>query len=88
MTLFVSGASDLSLHAIANARALGDNHLAGRYNLNVIDVHDESAAVASGGILVTPTLVKTWPPPVRRFVGDLSHTDRILLALDLPNVPH
>jgi circadian clock protein KaiB len=87
LTLFVSGATDLSTHAIANARALGDIHLAGRYHLNVVDVHDGAAAVESIGVLATPTLVKTWPPPIRRFVGDLSHTDRVLLALDLPRVP-
>ena len=87
LTLYVSGASDLSVRAIANARALADIHLAGGYNLSVVDVHDGAASVASSGILVTPTLVKAWPLPVRRFVGDLSHTDRVLLALDLPHAP-
>ena len=88
LTLFVSGASDLSVRAIANARALADTHLAGRYNLSVVDVHDAAAAAASIGVVVTPTLVRTWPLPVRRFIGDLSHTDRVLSALDLQHVQH
>jgi circadian clock protein KaiB len=87
LTLYVSGASDLSVRAIANARSLADTHLAGRYNLSVVDVHDGAASIASSGILVTPTLVKSWPLPVRRYVGDLSHTDRVLVALDLPDAP-
>jgi circadian clock protein KaiB len=88
LTLFVSGASDLSVRAIATARALADTHLAGRYNLSVVDVHDGAAAAVSSGVVVTPTLVKTWPLPVRRFVGDLSQADRVLLALDLQHVQH
>lgn len=86
LTLFVSGASDLSIRAIAHARALADTHLAGRYNLSVVDVHVGAAAAVSSGVVVTPTLVKTWPLPVRRFIGDLSHTDRVLSALDLQRV--
>jgi circadian clock protein KaiB len=84
LTLFVSGASDLAARAIANARTLCDVHLHGRCHLSVVDVHDDPSAVLTSRLLATPTLVKTLPLPVRRVVGDLSHTDKVLRALDLP----
>jgi circadian clock protein KaiB len=85
LTLFVSGASNLSARAIANTTALCETHLGARYQLGVLDVHEDPAAALSNGVLATPTLVKTWPLPVRKTVGDLSRTQRVLLALDLPN---
>jgi circadian clock protein KaiB len=84
LTLFVSGASDLAARAIANARRLCDIHLHGRCHLSVVDVHENPAAVLNSSLLATPTLVKNLPLPVRRVVGDLSHTDKVLRALDLP----
>ena len=84
LTLFVSGASDLAARAIANARKLCDVHLHGRCHLSVVDVHEDPAAVLSSRLLATPTLVKNLPLPVRRIVGDLSQTDKVLRALDLP----
>lgn len=84
LTLFVNGASDLSARAIANARELCESHLAGRYHLAIVDVHDDPAAVLSLRVFATPTLVKNRPPPIRRLVGDLSHSDKVLLALDIP----
>jgi circadian clock protein KaiB len=84
LTLFVSGASDLAARAIANARRLCDIHLHGRCHLSVVDVHEDPAAVLSSRLLATPTLVRNMPLPVRRVVGDLSDTDKVLRALDLP----
>jgi circadian clock protein KaiB len=84
LTLFVSGASDLAARAIANARRLCDVHLHGRCHLSVVDVHDDPNAVLTSRLLATPTLVKNLPLPVRRVVGDLSHADKVLRALDLP----
>jgi circadian clock protein KaiB len=84
LTLFVSGASELSARAIANARRLCEDHLDGRYHLTVVDVHEDPAAVLSSRVLAAPTLVKSCPPPVRKLVGDLSHTAKVLLALNLP----
>lgn len=83
LTLIVSGASDLSARAIANATSLCEDHLAGRYHLSVVDLHEAPASVPSGQVLAAPTLVKTQPLPQRKFVGDLSHTDKVLLALGL-----
>jgi circadian clock protein KaiB len=84
LTLFVSGASDLSARAVANARALCDAHLAGRYVLAVVDVHVDPAAAGEHHVLAAPTLVRNLPLPVRRLVGDMSDTTKVLMALDLP----
>lgn len=86
LTLFVSGASDLSARAIADARALCDVHLDGGYQLSIVDVYEDPAAVLSHGVLVAPTLVRSQPLPLRRFIGDLSQTDAVLLKLEI--APH
>lgn len=84
LTLIVSGASDLSARAIANAKRLCEGHLAGRYHLAIVDLQEAPASVLSSHVLGAPTLVKTQPLPQRKFVGDLSHTDKVLVALGLP----
>jgi circadian clock protein KaiB len=84
LTLFVSGASALSVRAVADARHLCELHLPGRYSLSVIDVHEDPAALTSGRIIAAPTLVKNRPLPVRRLVGDLSQPEKVLLALNIP----
>jgi circadian clock protein KaiB len=83
LTLFVSGASDLSARAITSARQICDVHLEGRYDLSVVDVYDDLASALTHRVLATPTLLKHRPAPERRYVGDLSHTNRVLLALEL-----
>jgi circadian clock protein KaiB len=83
LTLFVSGASDLSARAIADARALCDVHLGGGYELLIVDVHDDPAAVLDNGVVASPTLVRSRPLPLRRFIGDLSKADDVLLKLEI-----
>jgi circadian clock protein KaiB len=83
LTLFVTGASALSAHAVADVRDMCENHLPRRYALSVVDVHQNPDLVTSRGILATPTLVKESPLPRRVLVGDLSDTDRVLSALDI-----
>ena len=84
LTLIVSGASELSARAIANATSLCEGHMKGRYHLSVVDLHEAPASVLSGQVVAAPTLVKTQPLPMRKFVGDLSHTENVLAALGLP----
>lgn len=84
LTLIVSGASELSTRAIANARRIGEENLGGRYHLSIVDLHEEPASVLSGQVLAAPTLVKNRPLPAGKFVGDLSRTDMVLRALGLP----
>jgi circadian clock protein KaiB len=84
LTLFVSGASELSARAITNATRLCDVHLHGRHRLSVLDVHDDANGTLHRRVFALPTLVRDRPLPVRRITGDLSDTDKVLRALDLP----
>jgi circadian clock protein KaiB len=87
LTLIVSGASDLSARAIANANQLCEENMHGRYHLSVVDLHEAPASGISGQVMAAPTLVKTQPLPMRKFVGDLSRTEHVLDALGLPASP-
>jgi circadian clock protein KaiB len=86
LTLFVAGASALSAHAVTDVRALCEAHLAGRYDLTVVDVHQDPELVTSRGVLASPTLIKDHPLPKRVLVGSLSDTPRVLVALDIQPV--
>ena len=86
LTLFVSGASDLSSRAIANATSLCERYLPGRYELSIIHLEDEPAAALDSNVLAAPTLVRYQPLPVRMIIGDLSQTARVLRSLDLPGL--
>jgi circadian clock protein KaiB len=87
LTLFVSGASDLAARAVANATRLCELHCGGRYHLSVIDINEDPSSLITNNVLATPTLVKTLPAPVRRVVGDLSETAKVVTRLDLPAAP-
>jgi circadian clock protein KaiB len=83
LTLFVSGASASSAHAISNVRDICDAHLAGRYHLEIVDLHQEPELAEQHHVLATPTLIKDRPPPPRMVVGDMSDHPSVLVALDL-----
>jgi circadian clock protein KaiB len=83
LTLFVTGASDMSGRAIANVHALCETHLYGRYTLDVIDVHRDPSLMSVHDVVAAPTLIKEMPLPKRMLVGDLSDTARVLAALDV-----
>lgn len=83
LTLFVSGASSASAKAIRNAQAMCEAHLAGRYELLIVDVNQDPELARGRRVLATPTLVKGHPAPERMLVGDLSDEERVLLALDI-----
>jgi circadian clock protein KaiB len=83
LTLFVSGASSSSARAITNARKLCETHLPGRYDLTIVDVNQDPELARGRRVLATPTLLKGRPGPERMVVGDLSDSDRVLLALDV-----
>jgi circadian clock protein KaiB len=87
LTLFVSGASDLSARAIGNARDICESHLAGRYSLAVIDVNEDVAAVIRSDVIAAPTLIRNLPLPARRLVGDISDPETVLTALGLRAPP-
>jgi circadian clock protein KaiB len=83
LTLFVTGASERSGRAIANVHALCEEHLAGRYTLDVVDVLRDPSLMSVYDVVAAPTLIKERPLPKRMLVGDLSDTARVLLALDV-----
>jgi circadian clock protein KaiB len=86
LTLFVSGASELSSRAIANATSLCEKHLAGRYELSIVNLNDDPAAALDANVHAAPTLVRRRPLPVRMIVGTLSQPSRVLLALELSDL--
>ncbi|MEK7953933.1 circadian clock KaiB family protein [Luteolibacter soli] len=85
--LYVAGSTVQSNRAIVNTRRICEGHLEGRYHLEVVDIclHPELARIEQ--IIAAPTLIKREPLPVRRFVGDMSRTDRLLAGLGLPEAP-
>ena len=83
LTLFVSGASDMSVRAIRNVRALCEQHLQGRYQLEIVDIHRDATSMMAHNVVAAPTLIKESPLPKRRLVGDLSDTTRVFAALDI-----
>lgn len=85
LRLFVSGGTSASVEAIENTTRICEEYLPGRYELEVIDIYQQPAAVASEQIVVAPTLVKKFPPPLRRLVGNLSDTEHALRGLSLGN---
>ena len=87
LVLFVIGATSLSARAIANVSRICDEYLSGRHHLTVIDLFDDPDAVERAGVLATPTLVRNRPLPVRRLVGDLSATERVLVVLEITATP-
>jgi circadian clock protein KaiB len=83
LRLYVTGTTPKSLRAIRNIRELCEKKLQGRYELEVIDIYQQPGGIQADQILVTPTLVKKLPLPIRRLIGDLSDADRVLVGLDL-----
>jgi len=83
LRLYVSGMTPNSTRAIENVRRLCEEHLEGRYQLEIIDIYQQPIFAKEGQIVAAPTLVKELPPPLRKFIGDMSHTERILLGLDV-----
>lgn len=83
LRLYVTGMTPRSTRAIANLRAICDEHLDGRYDLDVIDIYQQPALTKSEQIIAAPTLIKRLPLPMRRLIGDMSNRERVLLGLDL-----
>jgi circadian clock protein KaiB len=83
LRLYVTGSTGRSLRAIHNLKKLCEEHLSEDYDLEVIDIYNDPAAAREAQIIAAPTLVKKLPLPIRKFVGDLSDTQKILVALDI-----
>lgn len=83
LRLYVAGASDRSRQAILRARELCEGELQGQFELEVIDVYQQPILARNGQIVATPTLVKEFPPPVRRLIGSLADTAGLFVGLDV-----
>jgi len=86
LRLYIIGTTPQSMRAVGNIGRICEEHLQGRYELEVIDLSQRPGLAEGEQIIATPTLIKKLPLPLRRFIGDLSQTDRILLGLDLREV--
>jgi circadian clock protein KaiB len=83
LKLYVTGATARSLRAIANVKAICEQYLKGRYQLEVVDIYRRPALLRRDQIVAVPTLVKKLPVPLRLLVGDLSRTEQVLHGLGL-----
>ena len=83
LRLYVVGTTSHSKRAIVNIRKICEEHLQGRYELEIVDISRHPTLAEGEQIIAAPTLIKKLPLPLRRFIGDMSQTERILLGLDL-----
>lgn len=83
LRLYVTGSSNRSLQAVYNLKKLCEEYLPDDYDLEVIDIYKDPGAAREEQIIAVPTLVKKLPQPIRKFVGDMSNTQKILVGLDL-----
>ena len=83
LRLYVAGETPKSVAALDNLKRLCESHLAGRYEIEVIDLLDNPTLAAGDQILAVPTLVRKFPEPIRKIIGDLSNEVRVLVGLDV-----
>ncbi|MDQ3756524.1 MAG: circadian clock KaiB family protein [Actinomycetota bacterium] len=83
LRLYVAGQSPKCLNAFVNLRKLCEEHLAGRYEIEIVDLVDHPELAQADDVLAVPTLVRNSPPPTRKLTGDLSNTTRVLGQLGL-----
>jgi circadian clock protein KaiB len=86
LRLYVTGSTPASARAIENIKKLCEEHLQGRYDLEVIDLYQKPNLAQGEQIIAAPTLIKKLPLPLRRIIGDMSNFDRILVGLDLQEI--
>jgi circadian clock protein KaiB len=83
LRLYVAGLTPRSTRAITNIKKICEDHLAGRYSLEVIDIYKRPSLAEGEQIIAAPTLLKKLPLPLRRFIGDMSDMEKIIVGLDL-----
>ena len=83
LRLYVAGQTPKSVDAITNIKKICDENLMGRYALDVIDLYQQPQLAQGEQIIAVPTLIKKLPLPLRRIIGDMSNTERVLVGLDL-----
>ena len=83
LRLYVTGSTPKSIRAIANVKQICEKHLKGRYTLEVVDIYQQPLLARGEQIIAAPTLIKKLPLPLRKFIGDMTDSARILVGLDL-----
>jgi circadian clock protein KaiB len=83
LRLYVAGQTPKSITALANLKAICEEHLAGRYRIEVVDLLQQPQLAAGDQILAVPTLVRRLPEPLKKIIGNLSDKERVLVGLDL-----
>ncbi len=83
LRLFVAGMGIKSTQAVENIKRICEKYLDGRYQLEVIDIYQQPILAKDGQIVAAPTLIKDLPPPLRKLVGSMSNTERVLVGMDL-----
>jgi circadian clock protein KaiB len=83
LRLYVTGTTSRSARAIERVRAICEERLRGRYQLEVIDIYQLPRLAKDEQVIATPTLVQVLPSPLRRFIGDLSNVEKVLFGMDL-----
>jgi circadian clock protein KaiB len=83
LRLYVAGVTTASSVAVSNLKLICEEHLKGRYELDVVDIYQQPTLAMSAQIVAVPTLIRKLPRPLRRIVGDMSQKERVLVGLDL-----
>jgi circadian clock protein KaiB len=83
LKLYVAGQTPNSIAAFANLKKICDEHLAGKYRIEIVDLLKNPKLARGDQILAIPTLVRQLPPPVKKLIGDLANTERVLVGLDI-----
>ena len=83
LRLYITGATPKSSQAVRNIKSICEGHLRGRYTLEVIDIYQQPVLAKGEQIIAAPTLIKHLPFPLRRLIGDMANTERVLCGLDL-----
>jgi circadian clock protein KaiB len=87
LRLYVAGQTPNSIRAFANLKKICEEHLKGKYEIEVIDLCKNPQLAAGDQILAIPTLVRKLPEPIKKIIGDLSNTERVLVGLDIRSKP-
>jgi circadian clock protein KaiB len=83
LRLYITGMTPNSKKAVENVKKICEEYLKGRYELEVIDIYQQPALAQGEQIVAAPTLIKKLPGPLRRLIGDMSNTEKVLVGLDL-----
>ncbi len=87
LRLYIAGKTPRAVRAFNNLRRICEEHLAGRYTIEIVDLLETPTLAKGDQIVAVPTLVRKLPEPVRKIIGDLSNTERVLVGLDIRERP-